>query len=171
MLSIYDTTIPPLKRTLGNLAAILEKAEQYADTKKVAHQVLLDARLYIDMYPLTRQIQIATDMSKGAGARLAGLEVPRYEDNETSFAELQARIAKTIAFLDSITPEQLADAESREITITIRKTDLKFSGQDYLLKWVLPNVYFHVTTAYNILRHNGVELGKQDFLGPRIAGA
>lgn len=171
MLSIYDTTIPPLKRTLGNLAAILEKAEQYADTKKVAHQVLLDARLYIDMYPLTRQIQIATDMSKGAGARLAGIEVPKYEDNETSFAELQARIAKTIAFLDSIKPEQLEGAESREITITIRKADLKFSGQDYLLKWVLPNVYFHVTTAYNILRHNGVALGKQDFLGPHATDA
>lgn len=169
MLSIYDTTIPPLKRTLGNLAAILEKGEQHADAKKVPHQVLLDARLFIDMYPLTRQIQIATDMSKGAGARLAGLEVPRYEDNETSFAELQARIAKTIEFLDSITPEQLVGAETREITITIRKAELKFSGQDYLLRWVLPNVYFHVTTAYNILRHNGVELGKQDFLGPRVS--
>lgn len=171
MLSIYDATIPPLKRALGNLAAILEKGEKYADTKKVPHQVLLDARLFIDMYPLTRQIQIATDMSKGAGARLAGLEIPRYEDNETSFAELQARIAKTIAFLDSIKPDQLTGAENREITITIRKAELKFSGQDYLLKWVLPNVYFHVTTAYNILRHNGVELGKQDFLGPRVSSA
>jgi len=117
------------------------------------------------MYPLTRQIQIATDMSKGAGARLAGVEIPKYEDNETSFADLQARIAKTITFLNSIKPEHLAGAESREVTITVRKVDLKFSGQDYLLKWVLPNVYFHVTTAYNILRHNGVELGKQDFLG------
>jgi hypothetical protein len=119
------------------------------------------------MYPLTRQVQIATDMSKGAGARLAAIEIPKYEDNETSFAELQARITKTIAFLDSINPQQLQGAETRDITITIRKADIKFSGQDYLLKWVLPNVYFHVTTAYNILRHNGVELAKQDFLGPR----
>lgn len=129
--------------------------------------MLLDSRLFVDMYPLTRQVQIATDMSKGAGARLAAIEIPKYEDNETSFAELQARIAKTIAFLDSINPEQLDGAEVRDITITIRKADIKFSGQDYLLKWVLPNVYFHVTTAYNILRHNGVALAKQDFLGPR----
>ncbi len=167
MLSIYDATIPALKRALSNLAAILQKGEEYADAKKVEHQVLLNSRLFVDMYPLTRQVQIATDMSKGAGARLAAIEIPKYEDNETSFAELQARIAKTIAFLDAIKPEQLAGAETREITVTIRKTDLKFSGQDYLLKWVLPNVYFHITTAYNILRHNGVELAKQDFLGPR----
>ena len=167
MLSIYQATIPPLKRTLSNLAAILQKGEEYADAKKVEHHVLLNSRLFVDMYPLTRQVQIATDMSKGAGARLAGIDIPKYEDSETSFTELQARIAKTIAFLDSISPEQLTGAETREVTITVRKVDLKFSGQDYLLKWVLPNVYFHVTTAYNILRHNGVELGKQDFLGPR----
>jgi hypothetical protein len=167
MLSIYDAAIPPLKRALSNLAAILKKGEEYADAKKVEHQVLLNSRLFVDMYPLTLQVQIATDMSKGAGARLAAIEIPKYEDNETSFAELQARIAKTIAFLDSIKPEQLEGAEVRDIIITIRKTDIKFSGQDYLLKWVLPNVYFHVTTAYNILRHNGVTLAKQDFLGPR----
>lgn len=167
MLTMFDATIPPLKRTLGNLAAILKKAEEYADAKKVEHHVLLNSRLFVDMYPLTRQVQIATDMSKGAGARLAAVEIPKYEDNETSFAELQARIAKTIAFLDAITPQQLEGAETREITLTIRKADIKFTGQDYLLKWVLPNVYFHVTTAYNILRHNGVELGKPDFLGPR----
>jgi hypothetical protein len=167
MLSIYDAAIPPLKRALSNLAAILKKGEEYADAKKVEHQVLLNSRLFVDMYPLTRQVQIATDMSKGAGARLAAIEIPKYEDNETSFAELQARIAKTIAFLDSINPQQLEGAATRDITITIRKADIKFSGQDYLLKWVLPNVYFHVTTAYNILRHNGVELAKQDFLGPR----
>jgi hypothetical protein len=167
MLSIYAATITPLKQTLSNLAAILQKGEEYADAKKVEHHVLLNSRLFVDMYPLTRQVQIATDMSKGAGARLAGIDIPKYEDSETSFAELQVRIAKTIAFLDSINPEQLTDAETREITISVRKVDLKFSGQGYLLKWVLPNVYFHVTTAYNILRHNGVELSKQDFLGPR----
>ena len=128
---------------------------------------MLNARLFPDMYPLTRQVQIATDMSKGAAARLAGLEIPKYEDNETTFAELQARIAKTIAFLDTIKPAQLEGSEARAVVISVRKIDLKFTGQDYLLKWVNPNVYFHVTTAYNILRHNGVELGKQDFLGAK----
>ncbi len=167
MFTIYDATIPSLKRTLTNLSAILKKGEEYADAKKVEHSVLLNARLFVDMYPLTKQVQIATDMSRGAAARLANVEIPKYEDNETTFAELQARIAKTIAFLDSVTPAQLAGSEAREITITVRKIELKFTGQDYLLKWVTPNVYFHVTTAYNILRHNGVELGKQDFLGAR----
>ncbi|MDP1659633.1 MAG: DUF1993 domain-containing protein [Methylotenera sp.] len=167
MFTMYEATIPPLKRTLTNLAAILKKGEEYADAKKIEHAVLLNARLFPDMYPLTRQVQIATDMSKGAAARLAGVEIPKYEDNETSFAELQARIAKTIVFIDTVKPAQMEGSESREVTITVRKVGLKFTGQDYLLKWVNPNVYFHVTTAYNILRHNGVELGKQDFLGPR----
>lgn len=167
MFTLYNATIPPLKRILTNLSAILKKGEEYADAKKVEHTVLLNARLFVDMYTLTRQIQIATDMSKGAAARLAGVEIPKYEDTETTFTELQARIAKTIAFLDSIQPEQLEGSETRDITITVRKADLKFTGQDYLLKWVQPNVYFHATTAYNILRHNGVELGKTDFLGAR----
>jgi uncharacterized protein len=167
MLSMFDATIPPLKRTLNNLSHILKKGEEYADAKKIEHAVLLNARLFPDMYPLIRQVQIATDMSKGAAARLAGLEVPSYDDNETTFAELQARIAKTIAFIDTVKPEQLEGAETREITINVRKMELKFTGQSYLLTWVNPNVYFHVTTAYNILRHNGVELGKPDFLGPR----
>lgn len=167
MLTMYDFTIPPLKRALTNLSDNLTKAEAYADAKKIEPSVLLNARLFVDMYPLTRQIQIATDMSKGAAARLAGVEIPKYDDTETSFAELQARIAKTIAFLDTITPDQLANAETRDITITVRKLDLHFKGQEYLLFWVNPNVYFHCTTAYNILRHNGVELGKTDFLGPR----
>lgn len=167
MLSMHDSSILPLKRTLTNLASLLKKGEQYADKKEVDYSVLLNARLFVDMYPLTRQVQIATDMSKGAAARLAGIAIPVYEDNETTFEALQARIAKTIAFLDEVTVSQLEGSEEREITITIRKVDLKFTGQDYLLKWVLPNVYFHVTTAYNILRHQGVELGKSDFLGPR----
>jgi uncharacterized protein len=167
MLSMYDATITPLKRALNNLSNILKKGEAYADTNKIEHSVLLNARLFPDMYPLTRQVQIATDMSKGAAARLAEIEIPKYEDNETSFAELQTRIAKTLAFIETVTPEQLAGAENREVTITIRKVDLNFTGQDYLLFWVLPNVYFHVTTAYNILRHNGTPLGKSDFLGPR----
>lgn len=167
MLAMFDATITPLKRALTNLSAILKKGEAYADDKKIEHAVLLNARLFPDMYPLTRQVQIATDMSKGAAARLAGVEIPKYEDNETTFAELQTRIANTIAFLDTIKPAQLEGSETREVTITVRKIDLKFTGQDYLLRWVNPNVYFHVTTAYNILRHNGVELGKKDFLGAR----
>ena len=164
MLPMFDATILPLVHTLKSLSHILKKGEEYADAKKIEHSVLLNARLFPDMFPLTRQIQIATDMSKGAAARLAGVEIPAYEDDETTFEQLQARIAKTIAFIESIEPAQLTDAQTRDITITVRKIELKFTGQDYLLKWVMPNVYFHVTTTYNILRHNGVELGKPDFL-------
>ena len=164
MLSMFDTTIPPLKRALSSLSHILKKGEAYANTKSIEHAVLLNARLFPDMYPIIRQVYIVTDMSKGAAARLAGLEVPKYEDTETTFAELQARITKTLAFIDTIKPEQLVGSATRDITITVRKTDLHFTGQDYLLKWVMPNVYFHVTTTYNILRHNGCELGKSDFL-------
>ncbi len=167
MLSMYDATIPPLKRALNNLSSILKKGEEYADANKIEHGVLLNARLFPDMYPLTRQVQIATDMSKGATARLANLEIPKYEDSETTFAELQARITKTLSFIDSVKPAQLVGSETREITITVRKMDLKFTGQDYLLYWVNPNVLFHVTTTYNILRHNGTPLGKPDFLGSR----
>ena len=164
MLSMFDTTIPPLKRALSSLSHILKKGEAYADAKSIEHAVLLNARLFPDMYPIIRQVYIATDMSKGAASRLAGLEVPKYEDTETTFAELQARITKTLAFIDTVKAEQLVGSETRGITITVRKTDLHFSGQDYLLKWVMPNVYFHVTTTYNILRHNGCELGNPDFL-------
>jgi len=164
---MYDATIPALTHILRNLATILKIGEAHADAKKIEHTIFLNARLFPDMYPLTRQVQIATDMSKGAAACLAGVEIPKYEDNETTFAELQARIAKTIAFIETVKPAQMDGSESRELIITIRKVDLKFTGQDYLLKWVIPNVYFHVTTAYNILRHNGVDLGKSDFLGPR----
>ncbi len=164
MLAMFDAVILPLLHTLKSLSHILKKGEEYADAKKSEHAVLLNARLFPDMYPLIRQVQIATDMSKGAAARLAGVEVPKFEDDETTFEQLQARIAKTIAFIETITPAQLTDAATREVTIAVRKIELKFSGQDYLLKWVMPNVYFHVTTAYNILRHNGVELGKPDFL-------
>jgi uncharacterized protein len=167
MLSMYDASIPSLKRALNNLSHILKKGEEHADAKKIEHSVLLNGRLFPDMFPLIQQVQIATDMSKGGAARLAGLEVPSYDDNETTFAELQARIAKTIAFIDTVKPAQMEGAETRDITIHVRKMELKFTGQSYLLTWVNPNVYFHVTTAYNILRHNGVELGKPDFLGPR----
>ncbi len=161
---MYDTIVPPLKRALSNLAHILKRGEEHADAKKIEHTILLNARLFPDMYSLIRQVQIATDMSKGGVARLAGLEVPHYEDDETTFAELQARIAKTIAFIDSVKPAQMEGAETRDITLVVRNKPMEFKGLDYLLKWVNPNVYFHVTTAYNILRHNGVELGKPDYL-------
>lgn len=167
MFTIYDATIAPLKRTLKNLSHILKKGEEHAESKKIDPSVLLNARLFPDMFPLLRQVQIATDMSKGAAARLAGIEIPKFDDNETTFAELQARISKTIAFLETIKPEQFAGAEDRDITINVRKVDMHFKGSAYLLNWATPNVYFHVTTAYDILRHNGVELGKPDFLGPK----
>ena len=167
MLTMYDVTIPTLKRLLTNLSAILKKGEAHADAKKIDHSIFLNARLAPDMYALTRQVQIATDMSKGAAARLAGVDIPKYEDDETTFADLQARITKTVAFIDGIKPAQLEGSENRDIVITVRNTNLAFKGQAYLLNWVNPNVYFHVSTAYNILRHNGVELGKLDFLGPR----
>ena len=165
MISMYDTSIPLLKRLLTNLSAILAKAEDYANSRKIEPEALLNARLFPDMYPLTRQVQIASDQAKGGVARLAGVDIPKYEDNERTFADLQQRIAKTIAFLDGIKPEQLAGSESRDIKISLRNATLEFKGQEYLLSWVHPNVYFHVTTAYNILRHNGLEIGKMDFLG------
>jgi hypothetical protein len=165
MFSIYNATIPPLKNTLSNLSHILKIAENHAKEKEIDLAIFFNARLFPDMFPLSRQVQIATDMSKGAAARLAGIEVPKYEDNETTFEELQARIAKTIAFLDSVSPNQVEGAETREVEIFVRQHKLTFTGQQYLLAWVHPNVYFHVTTTYNILRHNGVPLGKTDFLG------
>lgn len=167
MISMYEATVTPLKRALKNVSNILKKGEAYADTNQIEHSVLLNSRLFPDMYSLTRQVQIATDMSKGGVARLANLEIPKFEDTETSFAELQTRITKTLEFIESVTPTQLEGSESREIILTIRKVDLKFNDKEYLLYWVIPNVYFHVTTAYNILRHNGTPLGKADFLGPR----
>jgi uncharacterized protein len=164
---LYDVSIAPLERNLQNLKHILQQGELYAEQKKVAPEVLLNSRLSVDMYPLTNQIQLVSDMSKGAGARLAGLAIPQYADDETSFEMLYARIDKTLAFLSQIQPDQLAGAESKQVVLTIRKAELSFTGLDYLEKWVMPNVYFHSTTAYNILRHLGVPLGKTDYLGQK----
>jgi uncharacterized protein len=164
---LYDVSIAPLERNLQNLKHILQQGELYAEQKKVAPEVLLNSRLSVDMYPLTNQIQLVSDMSKGAGARLAGLAIPQYADDETSFEMLYARIDKTLAFLSQIQPAQLAGAESKQVVLTIRKAELSFTGLDYLEKWVMPNVYFHSTTAYNILRHLGVPLGKTDYLGQK----
>lgn len=164
-ISMYEASIPVYKRFLSNFTAVLTKAANQADARKIDHSVLLNARLFPDMYPLVKQVQIASDQAKGAAARLAGVEMPKFEDNENSFAELHERIAKTIAFLDTIKPEQLEGSENRDIVLTLRDRKLEFKGLQYLLTWAQPNFYFHLTTAYDILRHNGVEIGKKDFLG------
>jgi len=164
-LSMYQASIPVFIKGLGNLSTILEKAAIYAESKKIDPSILLSARLAPDMFALTRQVQIATDGAKGCAARLAGLEVPSFEDNESTFVEVQARIAKTIAFLQTVDRNQIDGSEERTVTLKLRGNDVSFKGQPYLLGFVLPNFYFHLTTAYNILRHNGLEIGKSDFLG------
>ncbi|MBG6599869.1 DUF1993 family protein [Pseudomonas aeruginosa] len=164
-LSIYQASIPTFLRTLGNLSAILKNAAAHAAAKNIDPRIFIDARLAPDMFPLARQVQIASAAAKGAGARLAGLEVPSYADTETTFDELQARIARTVEFLEGIREEQLDGAEERNVTLKVRGQEISFNGRDFLFGFALPNFFFHVTTAYAILRHNGVELGKMDFLG------
>ena len=164
-ISMYQTSVPVFVRMLNNLAGILEKAAAHAERKKIDPPALLQARLYPDMFALTRQVQIATDNAKGCASRLAGIDPPRYEDTETSFAQLLARVEKTIAFVKSVKPEQIDGSEARTIMLKVRDQTITFTGLAYLLNFVLPNFYFHVTTTYDILRHNGVELGKPDFIG------
>lgn len=164
-LSMYDFSIPVLKQSLGSLAVILRKAADHAESRKIDPSAFISARLFPDMFALAKQVQIATDQAKGCAARLAGIDIPSFEDNETTFGELQARIEKTIAFLDSVKAHQINGSETRDIVLQLRERTVEFKGQDYLLKWVMPNFYFHVTTAYNLLRHNGVDIGKRDFLG------
>lgn len=163
--SMYSVTIPPMIRSLTHLRRILEKAVVYAEAKKIDPSVLVNARLYPDMYPLSRQVQIATDVAKGAASRLAGQEPPKYEDNESTFSELIERLDKTIAHLQSFAPEQIDGTEEKTILLPRHDRTSTFTGLAYLTDFALPNVYFHVTTAYAILRHNGVEIGKKDFLG------
>jgi hypothetical protein len=162
---MYQASIPQLQRMLGNLANILETAERWAEAKKIDPAVLLNLRLAPDMFPLKRQVQIATDSAKGCAARLAGVEVPSYPDSEETFAELQARLQKTLDFIGSFTPAQIDGSEDRQIVLNFPSMELKFSGRDYLFQFVQPNFYFHVTTAYTILRHNGLEIGKMDYIG------
>ena len=164
-LTMYQASIPVFVRMLGNLSAILDKAAAHAEAKKIDPSVFINARLAPDMFPLSRQVQIATDMAKGCAARLAGIEVPSYEDNESTFAELHARIAKTIAFIESVSASQIDGSEERQITLKFGSHELNFLGQAYLLNFVLPNFHFHLTTTYAILRHNGVEIGKKDYTG------
>jgi hypothetical protein len=164
-LSIYDASVPVFTRGLTNLRAVLQKAHDHALTKQIEPSVLLASRLYPNMHPLTRQVQIASDAAKFCVSRLAGVEPPKYEDVEVTFDELYARIDKTIAYLQGFDAAKLEGSESRTVTLTVPSGKLEFVGQVYLLHFAVPNFFFHVTTAYGILRHNGVELGKFDYLG------
>lgn len=164
-LSMYAASIPVFRRVLISLSAILAKAEIHIAEKKIDPNALLQARLFPDMFPFARQIQVAADFAKGASARLAGVEVPKYDDDEQSMADLTARIAKTLGFIDSLTPAQIDGSEERDIHTGSGPNAKQFKGQVYLLHYALPHFYFHATTAYAILRHNGVEVGKKDFIG------
>jgi len=161
---MYTATVAPFRSMLKNLSAVMTKAEAHCEAKKVDPNAFLASRLYPDMLPFTSQVQIATDNIKGAAGRLAGAEIPKFEDTEKSFPELQARLDKTIAFLDSLTEAQFEGADERDIVLQLRDRKLEFKGAPYLLQWANPNVYFHITTAYALLRHGGVEIGKKDFL-------
>ena len=162
---MYQASVPQLKKMLVNLSAILTKAQEHVAAKGMDGKVLVEARLFPDMFPLAKQVQIACDQVKFGLARLASVEAPKFDDTESTFAQLKERIAKTIAFMDSIQPEQVDGTEAKEIRFSIKEWNFEFVGEQYVLTWIIPNFYFHVTTAYNILRHNGVELGKTDYLG------
>lgn len=164
-ITMYQSSVPVFTRLLDNLAAILQKAAAHAEAKKIDPAALINARLFPDMLPFKSQIYIATDNAKGCVARLAGIEPPRYEDVEETFPDLVARLKKTVSFLGTLKPEQIDGSEARDIHIKFSSHEVKMKGLPYLLHYATPNVYFHVTTAYAILRHNGVEIGKRDFLG------
>ena len=164
-ISMYQATIPVLVRSLNNLAAILEKGAAHAEAKKIDPAVLISSRLYPDMFPLGKQVQIASDVAKRGAARLADVEPPAFADTETTFPELIDRLQKTIAYLNTLTPEQFDGSEEKAIDLPVGAETMTFQGMPFLLYFIHPNLYFHVTTTYDILRHNGVELGKMDFLG------
>jgi uncharacterized protein len=164
-IDLYQATVPQFLRMLGNLKGILEKAAAYAAARKIDESVLLDARLFPDMFPLTVQVHIATDFARGTSARLSGVEPPAIEDQEKTFAELIARVDKAIAYVREFSAPKFEGAEKREIKRKVRGVEKTFSGIDYVFQYSLPNFYFHLTTAYAILRHNGVEVGKGDYLG------
>jgi hypothetical protein len=162
---MYQASAPRFANMLRNLSAILDKAQAHAEAKKIDPAVFTQSRLAPDMFPLSRQVQSACDSAKGAVARLAGVEIPKHEDTEQTFAELKARIAKTVDFVESLKPAQIDGSEERDVVLKLRGQDVKFNGLQYLLGFAYPNFYFHVTTAYNILRHNGVQIGKGDYIG------
>jgi hypothetical protein len=163
---MYQASIPVFVYGLANLSAILDKAAAQAPEHQIDPAALLDSRLAPDMFPLVGQVQLATDHAKGASARLAGIEVPKFADIETSFDELQQRLARVSEFVRGIDPDRIGGSEEREIVLTIGGQPKTFNGQTYLFSFALPNFYFHLTTAYAILRHNGIMIGKRDFLGP-----
>ena len=164
-ISMFQASVPRLINALNNLSHILDKAQAHIDAKKIDASALIQFRLYPDMLNFTRQIQIASDTAKGVVARLAGVEIPAYEDNEQSIADLKARIAKTIAFIQGIKPEQIDGTEDKDIITKRGEKETHYKGIQFLLGHAIPNVYFHTTTAYAILRHNGVEVAKRDYLG------
>jgi len=164
-LSMYQASVPLMTRMLTNLKNILQKATEHAKAKKIDESALLNARLFPDMFVFTRQVRLACDFARGTGARLAGLEPPAYEDNEQSLAELVARIERSIEYLGTLKAQQIDGSETREIVRPIRGEPKKFTGINYLLQFALPNFFFHVSTAYAILRHSGVEIGKTDYIG------
>jgi hypothetical protein len=164
-ISMYQASVPRLVSALTNLSNILDKAQAHVDAKKLDPAALTTYRLFPDMLPLSKQVQIACDTAKGAVARLASVEIPVHEDNEKTLAELQARIAKTLAFIQSVTAQQIDGSEDQDIVIKRGDKETHYKGLQFLLGHAIPNIYFHVTTAYNILRHNGVEIGKRDYLG------
>ncbi len=162
---MYQASVPVFLQLLNGLSKNLEKTVAHATAKKIDPAAFLGARLFPDMFTLVKQVQLATDFAKGAGARLAGIDVPKYADNEASFEELQERIAKTVAFLKDLKPAQIDGSEDREISFMQGGKQVTFKGQQYLLSVAMPNFYFHATTSYALLRHNGVEVGKRDFMG------
>ena len=164
-ISMYQASAPRFANTLKNLSAVLDKAKAHAEAKKIDEQVLTSARLFPDMFALARQVQIACDTAKGAVARLAGVEIPKHEDTEKTFDELKERIAKTLAFIATVKAAQLDGTEDKEIVLKLQGKDVPTKALTYLLGRAWPNFYFHAATAYNILRHNGVEIGKGDFIG------
>ena len=164
-LSMYQASVPRFVNILGNLSNILDKAQAHIDAKKIADASLTAYRLFPDMLPMTTQVQIACDAAKGVVARLAGVAIPAFDDNEATLADLKARVAKTIAFIQTITPAQIDGTEDKEIVIKRGEKETHYKGMQFLLGHAIPNFYFHVATTYNILRHNGVEIGKRDFLG------
>src|ERR1700733_14029964 len=165
MATLYDFSIPALTRGLTNMSAILDKAAAYATAKKLDATVLAQTRLYPDMHPLSRQVQIMCDTAKGAAGRLAGIEIPKHEDTETTLPELKQRISKTLDYIKGVKAGQLEGVETRSIEIKGPNRSFNFTGLSYLNQFVLPNFYFHESIAYAILRHSGVEVGKSDFLG------
>jgi hypothetical protein len=166
-ISMYTASIPVFVRALRNLRAVLQKGEAHASDRNFAPEVLLQSRLIADMLPLVRQVQIATDMAKNGAFRLAGVEPPKFEDDETTFAQLYARIDRAIQAIESVNAAQVDGSETRAITLQMRSGELKFQGLDYLLEFVLPNLFFHCTTSYAIVREAGAQVGKMDFIGPQ----